>query len=376
MTLLSSSSSSSSGTGSSSSTSTQGIFKSYPQKYPKAQQTARKTAELLVKAMQKGPQSQIAEIVDTSFHASQGYVICTTNHAIVRVVGVPYGSVVPHMRIFVRQLGSYKTNQSYIFDGFAPNVSTLGNQGSVLVNGVSSSSLTSGVLQSGIGGIPSSSLLSGAIGYYWHLFFYLPQLPTSVMTLFQMTQTSSGGLGGLGSTLQLEYTPSGFLQFRSFDNQGYITQSPIPPHRVHWVLIQPGNPGNEFLVDNVSAYTGLASPTSEPTFSGQGATYTFSFGSTASGTQLLPIGSFLSKMGYGCNSQGGSILPLFVDDTPIADSELPLFTLSPTQQTFALYLCKDTPGSVTLANAVSGAALSTQLTLNPQILSLQLPGPY
>lgn len=354
----------------------QSIFKNYPQKFPKAQQTARKTADLLIKSMRKGPQSQVAEVVDTSFHLSQGYVLCTTNHGIIRVVGVPYGSVIAHMRLFVRQIGSHQTNQSYIFDGFAPNVSTLGTHGSVLVQGISPTSPISGVLQSGSGGIPSSSLLAGAIGYYWHLFFYLPQLPTSVVTLFQMIQTSSGGAGGIGSTLQLDYLPSGQLQLRSSDNQGYITQGSVPPHRVHWVLIQPGNTGNELLVDGVSAYTGLASPTSEPTFSGQGATYTLSYLSTTSGTQIPPLGSFVAKMGYGCNSQGGSILPLFVDDVPVADSELPLFGVGPTQQTFILYLCEDIPGSTLLANTVVGATSTTALTLNPLVASLQVSGPY
>lgn len=364
---------------SSHSSSGQSPFRSYPQKFPKAQAAAKNAVNAMFRLVQKGPRSQPAQVVDASFHLSQGSVLATTNGTIVRVYGVPYGTVVNGMRLFIRPIGSLVTNQAYIFDGYAPNLSGLGSAGSILLAQPNTSGAAVAPAITAASGFVAVTGISSAVGYVWFLFFYLPQLPSATVTLFQQSQVSGTNV------VQLEYLPTGFLQFRSQDGHGYITTTTVPPHNSHFVVIQPGVTSNEFLVDGIASYTGLIGGSDTPTFGGNTNTYTTSWLSTTTGTNLCPLGSWVSKMGYGISYSSGALaLPTLntAGLIPAQDSDVPVFNSGTNQRTLNTYLCEDAqvtpPTAQTLANGSASwgsAAPASTITLNSQAV-LQVPGPY
>lgn len=357
----------------SSSSSPHGPFKSYPQKYPRASVHASRAAQALKRLVQQAPHSQVAIVVDPSFHVSQGYVLCQIHSAIVRVYSVPYGSVVNGMRLYARQIGALKTNQSYIFDGYAPNLSGLGTNGSVLVT----ANPPTGTQVCSSGGATATNTvasLSSATGYYWHCFFYLPVLPPTVVTLFQFAQVGGSNM------VMLEYLPSGYLQFRSQDNHGYITNTIVPPHNAHWVSVQPSNGTSaEFLVDGVENYSGLAGVGDDPTFTGglaQSYPYALSYLSDTTGAGQAPLGSWISKMGFGMSYASG-VVPLLATGVtiPAYDSDIPNLNTGTTQKTQNLYLCEDALGSTGLFNSGQQGAAGA-LTLSTAYSAVQISGPY
>ena len=145
------------------------IFPGHPQKYPKAMARAGQLASRLHTMMQRASRSLVATVTGTSFHVSQGYVSCTTEQGLIRVYGVPYGTVVPQMRIYARVQGGSATNRAYVFDGYAPSLSSLSQSGSILFyapshfsGAMATTSTTSSVA--------TTSSLTTSVGYYWHVF--------------------------------------------------------------------------------------------------------------------------------------------------------------------------------------------------------------
>lgn len=346
-----------------------GIFTTHPQKYPRAMQQAAILATHMHTLVRRGPHTLVATVVDPSYQITQGYVLATTEQGIVRVYGVPYGSVCQNMRIYVRQQGGQATNRAYVYDGAAPALSSLSSTGSILY-GTLDPSASPIVLATTTSSIPTTASLSSATGYYWHCFFYLAALPTSQAVLLAMWT------GSTSSQILLALRPSGQLSFASSDGHGYLTNNIVAPHQVHWVQIQPGLSGAELLVDGIANYRGLLSMGDEPTFAGAGASYTLTLLTDGNGAGLCPLGSWVSKVGFGASYTGGSVVALSTGTTiPANDDQVPSFNVSSTKQTSALYLCNDTPGATSAANtAPSGSA--SALTLTAACTSISVLGPY
>ena len=346
-----------------------GPFASRPQQYPRTQKKAADVVAGLHRLIAKGPRSLVATVIDTSFQPSMGYVLCSTQLGVVPVYGIPYGTVVPQMRLFVRQLGPAATNRGYVFDGFAPSVSVRSFTSGSLVYTTTNGDSGTPPASTSVGGLPSSATLATATGYYWHFFFYIPSLPTIPrVTLFAMANS------GATNVVTCEYLSNGQLVFRcTNDGHGFTNTSVVAPHSIHWVQIQPGLAGGlEFLVDGVATY---ASTGGGPTFAGAGATYTGYFLSKSDGTQQCPIGTWLSKWGYGYSYSSGAVALSTGQTTPSGDSQVPNLNTSATQKTQALYLCTDTPGSATIVNS-SAAGTGSSLTLATSYSTLVGAGPY
>lgn len=315
----------------------------------------------------------MATVLDTSFHLTQGYVSCTTEMGLIRVYAVPYGQVVPQMAIFVRQSGPHATHRAYVFDGFAPALSTLGpTSGQIMYTNLHPTGGGTVLAQTSFpGGYPSVVGLAGGLGYYWHFYLYLPALPTTRVTLFQMASTS----GTPTNMPTCELLPSGFLQVRSIeDGHTLMSSAPVAPHAKHWIVIQP-NVGNAqaIVVDNVPSV--ILGDTF--TFTGNGVTYSTSFLSNLDGTQLVPLGTWISKIGYGASFTGGAVVPLSIGtgDYPTGDSQIPNLNSGASLDTLNRYLCTDTPGSATLANSAL-ATTGSNLTLTTAYANLLATGPY
>lgn len=319
---------------------------------------ASQVTQSLVSFMAKGPRTIVGTVVDVSFHLTQQYVTATTQLGIVPVVGVPIGTVIPGMRIYCRQVGGMSTTKSFIFDGYASSVASLGPNGSLIMTG--SPTLAAGCAM--VAAVLAQSGVTGPVGYYWYLFFYLPIVPTTTVTLFEFAQVSSS------NTFTVQMLPTCFIQVISNDGHGYITTSPVPPHQLHYLQIQPGNTGNEVLIDGVANYTGIGSPTDDPTFVGDTSTYVLWVGSQANGSQLLPVGSWVSKLGYGYTSL--TALPNFVPeyDTDLINGSTGGLTSR------ILYLFEDTPGSATAINSALASGAGTLALSNPA--SIVASGPY
>ena len=350
-------------------------FKGHPQKFPRAQRKAAQVAAHVHTIIRKSPRTLIATVADTSFQVTMGYVTCTTEQGVVSVYGVPYGACVAGMRLYARQQGPQGTNRAFVFDGFAPALSARGLSSGSVIYATPSSFPTVGVYAvTSAGGMPTTpSLATGPVGYYWHCYFYFPALPTTARaTLFQMT--SAGG-----NLLTCEYLPSGILLLRSVENNhGYMTTAPVAPHSAHWMVVQPGQGvGLDWQIDGIAVpYVGLLSSGDLPVFTSNGAAYTGALLSNVDGTQLCPLGSWISKFGFGTSYTGGAVAPLAVASAvPDDDSLLPNLNISATQQTQTLLLCTDTPGGFALANSATGSSGSGATVLGPpfQIIA---PGPY
>jgi hypothetical protein len=138
---------------------------------------------------------------------------------------------------------------------------------------------------------------------------------------------------------------------------------------MHWIVIQPGiGNGQDLMIDGVSGlYTGLQSSSDVPTMTGAGATYQMSVCSHMNGTHLLPVGSWISKIGFG--TTGGSALAAS-SILPGSDSDLP----SLASQTAVLFLCEDAQGSTSLVNSAPGSVTGPMMLTSP--LTLAISGPY
>lgn len=349
-----------------SSSSNSNVFRTYPQRFPKARQRATELVRQLFELQRKGPRTLIAEVVDTSYHATQSYVTCTTQLGVVQVVGVPLGTVVPHMRIYARQMGGAASNRGFVFDGYAPGNSALGQtSGSLVMTTPTVGSPTAAPAASANNAITSTSITSST-GYYWHCFFYIPVLPSGIVTIFQMTQTSSANI------LYLEYLPTGYVRLRSQDTHGYVSTIPVPPHQVHYVQIQPTATAGSFLVDGLSNYTGIANPSDNVTFTGTSNTYGIGLLGNRDGTARCPVGSWVSKFGFGTAWTGSALIPL-LSSVPTSDSLLPGQSGNLGSAIYLL-LCEDTPGGTTLTNSGSGGANSTTVDTTVSVISSL--GPY
>ena len=332
--------------------------------------------------MSRGPRTLVATVVDTSFHLSQGYVTATTELGLVRVSSVPYGTVVPQMRILVRQAGPHRTNRDYIFDGYAPALSQLGGTSGMVMPTMATGNVGVVTVQSASGAIPTLSTLSGSTGYYWHCFFYFPQLPTSdAVTLLAMTNS------GHTNTVVVEYWPSGVLEIRSLaDNKGYITNGPVAPHVPHWLLVQPGlGGGQDVLLDGIPSLYQPIHTGDTPTFLAGGTHYTLILFTSYDGSGACPVGTWVSKLGFGLSydAVGHTPLPLSVGGEggiPEADTDLPNMALSSSQQTVVFYLCGDSsPQGPTLLNSALGSlspGSGGNLSVNDFWTTIQQIGPY
>jgi hypothetical protein len=338
-------------------------FHNSPQRFSKSHQKATEATQAIVGLMQKGSRTILGTVADTTFHLTQGYVTATTQLGVVQVSGVPLGTVLSGMRVYCRRMGTTATNQHYIFDGYASTISSLGSNGSLLI-GSGGPSLSSGCAT--VTGVTSG--LIGPNGYYWHCFFSLPSIPTGTVTLFQFSQTSA-----LGTTLSLQLTAGCILQFVSNDGHGYQSTLPIIPHVLHWVVIQPGYAGAALLVDGISAYTGIIGSGDAPTFAGGTNTYTITLGSQYTGSQCVPIGSWLSKFGYGTSTR---LFPVIVPSgTPLPAYDTDLVNANAGGiVTNALYLFEDTPGSATARNSAASGSAGTLAVSTPA--SISMAGPY
>src|ERR1700738_1155175 len=106
-------------------------FHNSPQRYNQTRQMASQVTQSLVSFMAKGPRTLVATVVDTSFHLTKQYVTATTQLGVVSVVGVPLGTVIPGMRLYCRQVGGMSGAKSFVFDGYASSVASLGPNGSM-----------------------------------------------------------------------------------------------------------------------------------------------------------------------------------------------------------------------------------------------------
>lgn len=346
-------------------------FHNYPHKYPRAKQKAAAVVGHIHEMTKKGPRTMVGTVVDANYHVTQGYVTATTLLGIVQVVGVPYGTVVPGMRILVRQMGGAATNRAYVFDGHAPNLSATGYSGSFAYT-TPLSSLSTGLAYTITTGVPTSSSVTSSLGYFWYWFFYLPQLPSSTITLWQMTASSGGNV------LTASYLPTGYLSLSSQDGHGYISTGPVAPHNVHWIVMQPSGPSGSVIIDGLLyQYSGITGSGDNPTFGGSGTTYQLSLLSNNDGSGLCPLGSWISKLGFGTCYISGTVVTLQTLGTgtgnvPTQDSELPTAT---TQEDITLLyqlLCEDAQGSSTLATSVIGGSPATIATGG----SVLVTGPY
>ena len=359
----------------------QGAFHNYPQKYPNARKKASEVAQHVVNVTRKGPRSMPAVITDTTYHLTWGYVSAQTGLGHVQVTSVPHGTVVPGMRIMVRQIGGQATNRGYVFDGYAPNVSALGSSGSLLAS-APGENLSTPFITTGNAGCPADPSLVGLSGYFWYLFCYIPHLSynpqvpsaaTSPITIMQMAEVGTSPL----KTLSLDLTPTGLLRFWSSDGHGYITTKAVPPHNIQYIQIQPGLSGAELLVNGQAFYQGLIGSGDEPTFTGGSAVYTLSYMSAIDGSNLAPLGTWVSKMGFGSSYGGGVPIALSTGTSvPDSDSALPVPMSGVTQQSIALYLCTNTPGSSSVPNSATGSGLAGALNVITAYGSLVGTGPY
>ena len=342
-------------------------FHSFPNKYPKARQKAKELMASMHELNKKGPRTLIATIVDVTFHLTQGYCTCTTELGIIRVYGIPYGSVVANMRVYARQMGGHATTRDHIFDGFAQNPSRTGQSGSLTYDvpmTVSASSTPLAVSPSG--SLTASSSLTSSVGYYWHCFFYLPSLPQGGnAVLMQMAGPSS-------YTLTLSLAPTGILSILSNDGNGFSTVMPVAPHSVHWFVLQPGLVSSYLMLDGVApTIVGTA-----PTFAGGTNTYRMSLLASVNGgtgISIPPLGSWVSKVGYGVAYSGGSPVALPVS-VPVYDTQIVTTTgngITPK----GVYLCGDVSTSSTLANSGSDGS-GASMTVNTTNATIQTLGPY
>ncbi len=347
-------------------------FRNYPQKYPRARRKASDVVSQMVELTRKGPCTMVAKVADASFHSTQGYVTAVTELGVVNVYGAPYGSLVPGMRILCRQMGGQSAIRAFVFDGYAPNLSGSGLAGSF---GYSSqiASLSTGLALTSSTGVPTSSSYTVVYAYFWYWAFYVPVLPAAKVTLWQMVCATDG------TTLAAEYLPTGQLQIRSGDNHGYISTGPVSPHNVHWIIVQPSAGTGSVLIDAVPfLYTGLIGSNDNPSFTAGGAGYQLSLLSNRDGSQLAPLGSWVSKWSFGASYNSAGSAPLQSLGTGIAglptqDSELP--TAIPQTDVHLLYqlLCEDAAGSSTLADSAHQGGTSASITTGGQV---QLIGPY
>jgi hypothetical protein len=347
-------------------------FHSFPDKYPKARRKASDVVSHMVELTKKGPRTMVAIVADASFHTTQGYVTCTTELGIVSVYGVPFGSVVPGMRIFCRQMGGQSAIRGFVFDGMAANLSGAGFSGSFGYSSIVSS-LSTGLAMTSSTGVPSTSALNFVYAYFWFWFFYIPALPTSPVTLWQMISNADA------TTLSAEYLPNGQLRVIDGIGHGYISNGPISPHNIHWIIIQPGLASQSISIDNVPAlYTGIVGSGDNPNFSAGGAAYRLCLLSRSDGSQLAPLGSWISKFCFGsCWNGSGQValqsLGTGVGAVPSIDAELPSAIAQ--ADIFPLYqlLCLDAAGSSTLADSAGMGGLSASIASGGAVLA---QGPY
>ena len=178
--------------------------------------------------------------------------------------------------------------------------------------------------------------------------------------------------GSVSTAISLEILGTGTLRLRSVsDSHELVTEFAVAPHLVHWVQIQPGYTGNELLVDSVSNY---GTDGSIPTFAGGGATYTLTVLSDASGNNPCPLGSWVSKVGFGMSYASGAVVPL-PNVIPASDAQVPSFNVSSTQTTTALYLANESEGSLSAANSAPAGSASG-LSLPSGLVKVHTLGPY
>lgn len=320
----------------------------------------------------KGPRTLVATVVDTAFHLKQGYVTATTELGVVNVFSVPYGTVVPQMRILVRQMGGHATNRAYVFDGYAPNLSSLATgSGSMLQT--ANNNLTNIAIAPG--SISCNTSVTSATGYYWHFFFYVPQIPITDSVLWQWYN-----YGGTTNTITMKYLTTGQLLFMSEGGVGYITSKSVPPHYVHYVQIQPGYTSNEFLVDGAANYVNYGG--GPPVFVGGTNVYGgyFFIGTIINTLSVCcPPGTWISKFGFGSSWTGSAIVPLSTS-VPTQDSELPstLAFSSSTNTSYYQILCGDSIGNTTILNSAEAGAGSpgSPFISYPSYAEVSAIGPY
>ncbi len=347
-------------------------FRSLPQKYPQAMRAAAQVAAGIHGIVRKSPRSLVATVIDTTYQVTQGYVLCTTQHGIVKVYAVPYGSVVPQMRLFARQAGPMSNTRDFVFDGMAPGISVRNQASGALLYATSAADALSSspvLAQTSAGAVPTVTALNSGVGYYWHLFFYAPALPAKRATLFCMNYTTN-------NILCLDLLSTGLLSLVSVENgNGYTTTKPVAPHSIHWVVIQVGlGGGNDFLIDGLSYFSTVGGG---PSFWGAANPYTLTLLSKNDGSQVCPLGTWVSKVGFGTSYNNGtsSIIPLGVaTPAPTADSGLPNLNVSAYQQAVSLSLCENS-GSATLTNSAAGGAAGS-LNITTAYATQVGPGPY
>lgn len=347
-----------------------GIFHSYPQKYAKTRQKAVQALNAIHTLTKKGPRTLVGTVVDASYHAGQGYVSVTTEMGVVKVFGAPYGSLLPQMRILCRQMNAVNSVQSFVFDGFAPNLSKLGmTSGSLCMTqpspGVASTPAFSGATAIG------TPTQAGPGGYYWSFFFYIPQLPPSTVTLWAMNYSSN-----TTTYLACEYLPNGNLQLRSSDGHGYISTQEVVPHHIHYVKIQPNLTGSEFLVDTFANYTGIVTSSDDPTFVASNFNYTLSLLADYNGLQVAPIGTWISKWEFGTSMALG--VPVALQNIiPTSNSELPVSQGIGAISYYQLLCGSDAGGSTLTDTGITvGTGTGGTTAVDLRFASVLATGPY
>jgi hypothetical protein len=142
--------------------------------------------------------------------------------------------------------------------------------------------------------------------------------------------------------------------------------------------MQPGLSPNELLIDMIANYTGMTSSSDKPNFSGNSVGYQLTLLANNNGTALCPLGSWVSKFGFGSAIYGSNPIPLQVRGTgysgmPTIDSELPTATSQANVTLLYQLLCRDVQGSTTLANTAAGSGTSASITTGGSVL---VTGPY
>lgn len=366
------------------------MFPMTPQ-HPAVSATARAGARRIARRLRNSlggfsPRSEVATVVDTSFHHSQGYITCTSGRGPIMVVGVPYLTVVPGMRIFLRRI-THQGQTSFIYDGLATPAMPFNSSGSLSQEYGQWPAATSASTYGGTSYAGPYLLLPNTApvkGWFWSFYFYVSALPKpgAPATLLDMPilngsfNTVVGGIRFLYDVtahVGVEVYGSGWGDLGA---QSAYYNVPCSPQTVWWLNYTLGGVGMslnaiQYTAGN-SAINGLGSTmTTGPANQAVGL-YLLSDSSGGFGTHLggegavaAPAASWISKVTFGAKVDGGgaAVSPVsFVVDpaddatvsaahdlVPTADNAL--IDLSNVTYGGAQYLCgNSTPGGTTLVD--------------------------
>lgn len=320
---------------------------------PRARKQAAKLAQQL-KSMVNSPSAEVAVVSDTGAHLASGYVVATTKHGPVRVVGVPFNTLVPGMRIFVAPIALGQ----YVYQAMAPSPAIYTNSSHAVLADSGALAAAASVDLLSTGGAVGADLMTlpGGLpnqGWYWSFFFYVPSLPppTTSWVLWEQALVVSSSVTGY---MQITYDANGWLR-QTFYNwplyyspytagqtfQTSSTQYSFAPHNVWFVTLQVAS---GFTVNGIqppgSAAPSLGSITGNTMQTGD---YWHYFLGSHTNSQCAPAGSWISKMSFGNAAVSNVEFNPFGATIPAADSDIVngTATLNAGTRTYGRWLISD-----------------------------------